>query len=463
MKMKKTNKEDKMIDFNMFKMRNSFFIVVFLVCMSSFAQEKKWTLEACVNYALENNISIQQSLLDQDVAGIDKSQALSNFLPSLNANSSYNINTGANINPATNQFENSTFSSASGGITSGINIFSGLQNWKRLQRAKINKIAASYQLDKMKDDISLFVANSFLQILANKERLKVLQGQNEVTEQNIENTSILVESGVLPEGDLLEIKATEATQIQQIIQAENDLFISKLGLAQILQLKDYDSFDIFDVDYGLIPETILEKNPKVIVEKAKDVVNDIKIANSNLELAKKDLEIAKSNYFPTLSGFVSYNARWSSSQSNPFTGNEIAFIDQLYLFDGTAVGLSLNVPIFNQFNTHNSVKRSKINVERSEFQEKQALLDLELTVYQAYNDALNAKKSYDAALKVEEARQLAFNYAKERYDVGLSNAFDLNQSRTQFDNSQSDVIRTKFDYIFRLKVLEFYFGIPIIN
>lgn len=461
--MKKTNKEDKMIDFNMFKMRNSFFIVVFLVCMSSFAQEKKWTLEACVNYALENNISIQQSLLDQDVAGIDKSQALSNFLPSLNANSSYNINTGANINPATNQFENSTFSSASGGITSGINIFSGLQNWKRLQRAKINKIAASYQLDKMKDDISLFVANSFLQILANKERLKVLQGQNEVTEQNIENTSILVESGVLPEGDLLEIKATEATQIQQIIQAENDLFISKLGLAQILQLKDYDSFDIFDVDYGLIPETILEKNPKVIVEKAKDVVNDIKIANSNLELAKKDLEIAKSNYFPTLSGFVSYNARWSSSQSNPFTGNEIAFIDQLYLFDGTAVGLSLNVPIFNQFNTHNSVKRSKINVERSEFQEKQALLDLELTVYQAYNDALNAKKSYDAALKVEEARQLAFNYAKERYDVGLSNAFDLNQSRTQFDNSQSDVIRTKFDYIFRLKVLEFYFGIPIIN
>jgi outer membrane protein len=463
MKMKTPNKEDKMIDFNMFKMRNSFFIVVFLVCMSSFAQEKKWTLEACVNYALENNISIQQSLLDQDVAGIDKSQALSNFLPSLNANSSYNINTGANINPATNQFENSTFSSASGGITSGINIFSGLQNWKRLQRAKINKIAASYQLDKMKDDISLFVANSFLQILANKERLKVLQGQNEVTEQNIENTSILVESGVLPEGDLLEIKATEATQIQQIIQAENDLFISKLGLAQILQLKDYDSFDIFDVDYGLIPETILEKNPKVIVEKAKDVVNDIKIANSNLELAKKDLEIAKSNYFPTLSGFVSYNARWSSSQSNPFTGNEIAFIDQLYLFDGTAVGLSLNVPIFNQFNTHNSVKRSKINVERSEFQEKQALLDLELTVYQAYNDALNAKKSYDAALKVEEARQLAFNYAKERYDVGLSNAFDLNQSRTQFDNSQSDVIRTKFDYIFRLKVLEFYFGIPIIN
>ncbi len=450
-----------MININNKQIKYGLVLILLFVSVLSFAQQKKWTLQECVDYALENNISIQQSLLDQNLADINENQAKFDFLPNLNANSSYNINTGANINPATNQFENSTFRSASGGISSGINIFSGLQNWKTLQRAKLNKIATAYQLDKIKDDISLFVANSFLQILANKERLKVLQAQNEVTKQNIENTSQLVDSGVLPQGDLLEIKATEATQIQQIIQAENDLFISKLGLAQTLQLEDYVTFDIVDVDYDLIPETILEKQPKAIVEKAKEVINDIKIANSNLEIAKKDLEIAKSNYFPTLSGFVSYNARWSSSQSNPFTGEEITFIDQLYLFDGTSVGLRLNVPIFNQFNTRNSVKRSKIEIERLEFQEKQALLDLESTVYQAYNDALNAKKSYDAALKAEEARALAFNYAKERYDVGLSNAFDLNQSQTQFDNAQSDVIRTKFDFLFSLKVLEFYFGIPI--
>lgn len=438
-------------------------LLLLLVSVLSFAQQKKWTLEECVNYALENNISIQQSALDQEVADIEESQALSNFLPNLNANSSYNINTGANINPATNQFENATFRSASGGISSGINIFSGLQNWKTLQRAKLNKIAASYQLEKMKDDIALFVANSFLQILANKERLKVLLAQNEVTQQNIENTSELVESGVLPQGDLLEIKATNATQLQQIIQAENDLFISKLGLAQTLQLKNYETFDIVDIDYVLISEDILLNSPKEIIEKAKDVVNDVKIASSNLELAKKDVEIAKASYFPTLSGFVSYNARWSSSQSNPFTGEEITFVDQLYLFDGTAIGLRLNVPIFNQFNTRNNVKQRNINVERLENQEKQAILDLESTVYQAYNDALNAKKSYEAALKAEEARRLAFNYAKERYEVGLSNAFDLNQSQAQFDNAQSDVIRTKFNYIFSVKVLEFYFGIPITN
>lgn len=429
----------------------------------SFSQQKKWTLRECVDYALEHNISVQQSILDQNLADIDEDQALYNFLPNLNANSSFNINTGANINPATNQFENSTFESASGGISSGVNIFSGLKNWKVLQRARLNKVAAQYRLDKIKDDISLFVANSFLQILANKERIKVLKTQNYITALDIENTKMLVESGVLPEGDLLELNATNASQLQQIIQAENDLFISQLGLAQTLQLQEYETFDVVDVDYNLIAETILEKSQTEIANKAKEEVNDIKIAQANLDLAVKDLEVTKADYYPTLSGFLSYNTRWSSSQTNPFTGEEINFIDQLYLFDGTAIGLQLNVPIFNRFNTRNSVRRSNINIQRLEFDKKQAELDLESTVYQAYNDAKNAKKSYEAALKVVEARELAFNYAQDRYDVGISNAFDLNQSRGQLDNAQSDVIRTKFDYLFSLKVLEFYFGISTFN
>lgn len=449
------------------RMKNSIKKTIFICCLMGIfmgrAQQQKWTLQEAVNYALEHNISVQQALLDYNLADLDEDQAKYNFLPNLNANGSYNINTGANINPATNQFENTTFRSASGGVSSGINIFSGLKNWKVLQRAKVNKLASSYRLDKMKDDIALFVANSFLDILANKERIKVLEAQNDITVENIKNTKVLIDSGVLPQGDILELNATNATQLQQLIQAENDLLISKIGLAQTLQIEDYENFDIVDMDYNIISESILDKSPKTIAEKAKEEVNDVKIADSNLELAIKDLEINRADYFPTLSGFVSYNARWSSSQNNPFTGEEINFIDQLYLFDGTAVGLRLNVPIFNQFSTRNSVKRSKINIQRLELEKKQAELDLESTVYRAYNDAKNAKKAYEAAMKVQEARELAFNFTQERYNLGLSNAFDLNQSRTQYDNAQSDVIRAKFDYLFALKVLEFYFGIPVFN
>lgn len=438
-------------------------ILLFLLFTISFAgaQEKKWTLVDCVNYALENNISVQQSELDVELSEIDKQQAIHNFLPNLNGNASYNINTGANINPATNQFENETFKSASGGLSSGVNIFAGFQNWKNLQRAKLSELASQYRLNKMKDDISLMVANSFLQILFNKEQLKILNAQHVVTSENLSRTQELVDAGVLPQGDLLEIKATEATQQQQIIAAENNLFFSKLSLAQLLQIKDYQNFDVVDVDYGIGSEEILNENAATIVQKSREVVNDVRIAENNMLIAEKDLELARANYYPTISGFVSYNTRWSSSQTNPFTGEEISFIDQLYLFDGTAIGVQLNVPIFNRFSTRNNVKRSKINVENTKYLLEQAELDLESKVYQAYNDAKNAKKAYEAAVQTEEARQLAFDYARERYNVGLSNAFDFNQSRAQFESAQAEAIRSKYDFLFKLKVLEYYFGIPI--
>ncbi|WP_066223593.1 TolC family protein [Formosa haliotis] len=427
-----------------------------------YAQDhKKWTIEECVDYALENNITIKQSELDTQLADIDKSQAVMNFLPSLSANTSFNINTGANVNPATNQFENQTFRSANGGVNSGVNLFSGLQNWKNLQRSKINIIASQYQLDKMRDDISIFVANAFVQILFNKEQIKVLEAQNKITKENLERTKELVEAGVLPQGDMLEIKATDATQIQQIIAAENDLFISKIGLAQLLLIEDYKNFDIAEVDYGLFPDAILNEDASTIIAKAKQVVYDVKVAEASLELAEKDLELARTQYYPKLSAFMGYSTRWSSTNIDPVTGGNMAFIDQLYTFDGTSFGVQLSVPIFSNLTTRNNVKRSKVNVERNKYLLEQANLDLESKVYQAYNDAKNAKKSYEAAMQTAEARKLAFEYAEERYTVGLTNAFDFNQSSIQYENAQSDVVRTKYEYIFKVKVLEFYFGIPI--
>ena len=442
-------------------MKKPIIIVFFFLGFIVFSQQNQWTLEECVNYALENNISIKQSELNVDLAEIDKKDAIYNFLPNLSGSTSYNINTGSNINPATNQFENQVFRSLSGGLSSGMNLFAGLQNWNNLQRSKLNAIASEYNLDKMKDDISLFIANSFLQILFNKEQLKTLNAQYLVTTENLGRTQELVDAGVLPEGDLLEIKATEATQQQQIIAAENTLFISKLSLAQLLQIKDYQNFDIVDTEYNLISDDILDQDAATIVNKAKEVLNDIKIAESNLLIAEKDLQIMRAQYLPTLSGFLSYNTRWASSQIDPITGEQISFFDQLWLFDGTAVGIQLNIPIFNRFSTRNNVKRRKIGVENAKYLLEQAELDMESTVYQAYNDAKNAKKSYEASVKTEEARQLAFEYSRERYNVGLINAFDFNQSKVQYENAQSDMLRAKYDYLFKIKVLEFYFGIPI--
>lgn len=433
----------------------TFFFLLFAT-ISIHAQQKKWTLEECIAYALENNISIQQSELDLKISDIEKLEAIGNFLPNISGTANYGINTGANINPTTNQFENQSFRSASANINTGIAIFNGLANWKTLQRTKLNKIANTYRLDKMKDDIMLSIANAYLQILFNKEQIKVLSNQNKITKENITRTKQLIDAGTLPAGDIYELQATDASQEQQIVNAENTLLISKLGLAQTLLLKDYANFDIAVEDMDVPVTEILFQTPEAIAQKAREVVNDIKIASSNYEVAQKDVSIAKSGYMPTLSGFLGYNTRWSETIP-------IGFVDQLSLFDGTNVGIQLNVPILNGFSTRGRVQRSKVNEQRSKLLLDQAELDLERTVFQAYNDVLNAQKSYEAAVKTSEARKLAQNFSKERFDVGLLNSFDYSQALITYENAQSEVLRTKYDYIFKIKLLEFYFGIPIIK
>lgn len=431
------------------------FIFAIFWSMGTNAQAKKWTLEECVRYALDNNISIKQSELDLKVSDVEKLEAIGNFLPSLSGSASYSINTGANINPATNQFNNETFKSFSANVNGGVNLFNGLANWRNLQRAKLNKMANTYRLDKMKDDIMLSVANSYLEILFNKEQLKVLQNQNKVTKENLARTKELIDAGNLPAGDIYELRATDASQEQQIITAQNNLFISKIALCQMLLLEDYLSFDVADEEFDVSLSAVLDENPQTIYNKAKEVVNDIKIASQDVEVAKKDVQISRSAYYPTLSGFLGYNARWSES-------TPLSFSDQIYLFDGTSIGLQLSVPILNGFSTRGRVQRSKIAKERSEYLLKQAELDLETNVYKAYNDVVNAKKSYEAAMKTSEARKFAYEFSKERYNVGLQNSFDFSQSSIAYENAQSEELRAKYDYIFKTKILEFYFGMPII-
>ena len=433
--------------------------IVFFLLLVGFqlsAQSKKWTLEECVDYAIKNNISIKQSELDLKTTDIDKLEAIGGFLPTLNGNANYSMNTGASINPVTNQFQNETFKSMSASANSGIMLFNGLANWKTLQRAKLSKIANSYRLDKMKDDIALSIANSYLQILFNKEQLKVQKNQNLITKENIKRTQELIQAGSLPAGDIYELQATDASQEQQIVNTENALLIAKIGLCQTLLLEDYANFDISDEVMGLPMSDMTNETQESILEKAKESVKDVKIAMANVDVAKKDVALSRSSYLPTLTGFLGYNTRWA--ESIPFN-----FIDQLTLFDGTAVGLQLNVPILNGFATRGRVQRAKINQERSEFQLKQAELDLERNVYQAYNDVINAKKSFEAAQKTLEARKQSFNFSKERYEVGLMNSFDFSQSTIAYENAQSEVLRTKYDYLFRTKILEFYFGIPLVK
>ena len=305
----------------------------------------------------------------------------------------------------------------------------------------------------MKEDISLLVANSYLQILFNKEQLDVQKSQLKISQEELRNAKEKFNNGVIPEGNLFEIEANLALSEQNVIMAENGYQLSKLSLSQLLMFGDSDNFDIADDNYEIPQTDILNKDAKEILEEAMKNRNDIKLAETNLEIAIKEQQISKSALLPSASAYYSYNSRVIMDAPTSLKS-------QFDLNAGESIGLQLNIPIINGWSSRAGIKKSKLNVLRSKNLLDQTKMDLENTIYQALNDAKGAIKSYEAAKKSEIARKTAYEYAKERFENGALNTINYFQAQQLFETAQSELIKAKYDYIFKIKVLEFYFGIP---
>ena len=413
---------------------------------------------------------------------------MGSFLPRVNAQSQHIWNNGLSQNITNGLIENLTTQFSSFGGNVGVTLFNGRQNINQLSRANLNLLARQYQLDDMKDDVSLFVANAYLQVMFNRELEQVQRYQLELAKQELERTQLSIDAGILTPVEIYEIEANIATQEQAVIQAENAYRLSRINLAQLLLITDYENFDIAKEDMDIPFSEILTETPKAIYEKALTLRNDIKLGITNLEIAEKDIDLAKGAQMPTLTAFYNYNTRISYSDRFIETGNFIetpigivqengavvvsqfpereitgpsSFSKQFGQNDGQSYGLSLNIPIFNGLAVKNNIKRRKLNLERIENQLEQTKLDLESTINQAYNNAKGAYKFYDASEKTLIARKQAFDIAKQRFEAVVMNSFDYVQARQRYQIAASDIVRAKFDYIFKLKVLEFYFGLEL--
>ena len=261
-----------------------------------------------------------------------------------------------------------------------------------------------------------------------------------------------LKSGIIPQGDVLEIEANVANMEQNVVVAENNYILSKIALAQLLLISNVEHFEIAQETNITSESSILNTTVKTIYEAALSNRNDIKLAKTNLQIAKKDLSISKSGLLPSFSGFYSYNSRVLFDAPTSFS-------HQLDVNAGQNFGLQLSIPIFNGINTNTNIKRSKIGILKSEYALQQIQLDLENTINQAYANTKGALKAYQAAEKTDQARQLAYEYAKERFDAGAMNTFNFLQAQQKYEVAQSELIKAKYDYIFKLKVLEFYFGV----
>ncbi|MFK5890588.1 MAG: TolC family protein [Flavobacteriaceae bacterium] len=448
--------------------------VVLFLSFTGFAQEspskkvKKWSLKESVDYALKNNLSVKRAALTSDLRKEDITLAKSAFLPTVSGSASQGYSFGSSVDLATNTRKSADRRSNSIGVNAGVTFFNGFKNVNTLKQSKISFETSQFDLQKMKDDIVLNVLNSYLNVLFNKENLKIAKAQVTVSNEQVDRTKRLVESGVQPKGNLLDVEATLASDEEKLINAQNNLDLALLNLAQLLQLPK-DGFDVEDVIIDVKTSPLPYANVNQVYTKSLGLRPEIKSAQLSIKNAALGIEVAKADYLPSLSMNVGLNTFYNHNQGkkddfiNPITGDLVSngFFTQLDNNFGQSVSLSLRIPIFNGFRTNTNVKKAKINHLLSQNNLTSQKLKLREAIERAFTDAKSSLKSYEAATKSLAAQNESFRFAKEKFEAGQSTSFDFNQVKNRLVDAQAALYRAKFNYIFKIKLLEFYYGIPV--
>lgn len=434
-------------------MKYSFSVLFLLASISLSAQNKIWTLQECVNYALENNIIVKQaentlSINDQDIKA-----SKGNFLPSLSASTSHSLNFGqTELFPG--EFVNRTSNSTNFGVNVSQNIFNGFRTTNLYKQSQLNFETSTLELNRIKDDISLNVANSYLNVLFNKESLETARAQYDFSSKQLQQVKDLVDAGVQPRANIFDAEATLSSDAQSVTIAENNYTLSLLSLSQLLQVP-FQGFNVAIIEVDEPSAALMYNDITPILNYALENRNEIKVAQKNIENSELSTDIAKSGFMPSVN--LNYGFGTNVFYTNLST-NEASFFNQLNDNKGHSFNLSVNIPIFSRFQNKTAVAKSKIREENTKLDLDQAKLDLESNIQRAFTDAQAALKAYTAAQKSLESQELAFNNSQERYTLGSMNSFELEQARIRLINAQSSLINAKYDFVFKTKVLDFYLG-----
>lgn len=443
------------------------FVLIFgaamLLLSGGLLAQKVWTLEDCINHALEHNIRVKQSYLDVEISQINELESKLNFLPSINGQASHSYGWGRSIDLATYNYVDQQTQQSYFDVNSSFTLFNGFQKINTLKQRRSEYLSAKYQSDKIKNDISLNVAGYYLQILFNRELLGNARRQKEISEQQVSRTSKLVEAGTLARGSLLEIQAQLANEEVSVVQAENQLNLAFLDLLQLLELEAETKIEIDN------PELVVKKAPELlpvsyIYNTALGVMPEIKTAELNYTATERALAVAKGNRSPSLSMNAGFGTNYSDQirASNDFNDplyNEVKpFNDQISDNRNTTLSFRLSIPIFNGYQASSYISRTKVNLLNANYNLELTKNTLRKNVETAYTDALAAYKSFQARQKSLISLNESFKYTEQKFNVGMVNALDYNTAKNQLNNAESDLLSAKYDFIFKLKILEFYLG-----
>jgi len=466
-------------------------VFIFIFIHSITAAQQAWSLEDCIAYAMENNISIKQMVLNTEYNENVLKQSRLGQIPSLNANANYSYSWGRALDQTTYQFtDDQQINSISMGFSSRVNLFNGLQVRNSILKNELDLMASYEDVEKIKNDISLNIAAAYLTILFNMELVNVTEVQLETTGQQVERTLKMVEAGKLARGNYLELEAQYAAEELNLVNAENQLVISLLNLQQMLDLPIDTSFDVYIPELPDPDSDPLVINALEVYRIAELEMPEIRSAELTRESSEKGLQIAKGARSPQLYLSANYNSGYSDIReqvtelSDPMqipigitqntlepvvtlnaqqipTYGKYPFFEQIRDNTSAGVGLGLSIPIFNGWQVNSNVANARIMLQNAELELQSRKLALYASIQQAYTDAVAALKKFNASQQALVSMEESFKYTESKFEVGLVNTVDYNISKNQLTATQSDLLQAKYDFIFRIKILNFYKGEPI--
>lgn len=453
---------------------------------------KKWNLEECVNHALEKNLTVKRSELAYQNDEITLLQNRLSRLPNLNASLQNSWRWGRSIDPTTNRFTTQRINSNGASASSNMLLYNGSQLSRTIKQNQKDLEASMYDLQKSKNDVSLDVVLGYLQIIFTRELLENSKFQLNTTQTQLDQTEKLVKAGSLPMTNLLDLQSQLASNEVEVINAENNVALAVLQLKQYLQIPVEEEFDIvtpeFDKDdYGFVEYSVGE-----VFGQAESIQPEIKSADLRIESADLGIKVAKGARIPQVGIGGNFFTNYSDQNRNLVdrvidpdadpTPIGYVFNDptQIVVTPGLrttfediniptqwkdnrswSAGFNISVPIFNGWQTNSNVQRAKINRELAEINATETRNILRQIIETSYNDAQAAIKVYDAAQKQVEALEESFRATEKSYNLGAANYVDYQISSFNLFSAKSNLVRSKFDYIFKLKVLDFYLGNPL--
>ncbi len=449
-----------------------------------------WTLERCVSYALDHNISIRQNDLNERLAALTLKQSRLSQLPNANMSTGYGISYGRSIDPTTNQFVNGSYSFYSFGGQADVLLFGWFQRRNTIRKNDLAHQAAQQDLDQLKDDVSLNVATGFLRALLAKEQVGVARKQVDLSEQQLNQTRHFAEAGRVPELNVAQLRSQLATDSSGLITAIADYTSAILDLKALLNLDFEVPFEITPPDIDpLVLTELAGSRPDSVYAAALHHFGAVRSAALKVQSAEKGYLAAKGQLYPqlTLSAQVgtNYSTTFRDYAAPVITGSQPsgAFIDingtQYPIYQPTYVinslgitpfntqfgnnlrhtySLNLSIPLFNGWTAQAAVRQSKINVASQELAKYQTELKLKQDVYKAVNDARNSLQKYYAAERAAEAAGQAFGFGQKRYDLGLTNTVEYLVIQNNQFRADISLVSAKYDLIFRLKVIDYYLG-----